>query len=208
MSSEIRKLLNKVNEINKNVITESSLSRVWQYIENDKPFGVISPFRREYSFDENLKRYANLKNDVRSLGYGFIELKGGFKEEGVFVNELALFIPNITEKNIVDLGIKYEQYSVIFKDNSKFVEIGTNDFSGIGEIKNNFISKGWDKNISFDSDLTKEFFSSLAKGSHRDKKFLFNIKDEELYEMIELSFNQRAYHHKNNGTDNTLIKLL
>ena len=35
-------------------IYESSLSRMWQYVEGDKSFGIISPFRKSDSKSENI----------------------------------------------------------------------------------------------------------------------------------------------------------
>ena len=49
MEKEMRKYINIISEnfINeKNIVNESSLSRIWQHIENDGGFGVISPYRK------------------------------------------------------------------------------------------------------------------------------------------------------------------
>ena len=143
------------------------------------------------------------------MGYGYIEMRGGFEEEGGnIVNEKSLFIPNIKKDDIIKLGVKYEQYSVLYKDNNEFVELGTNDDSGIGQIKNDFIKQGWNKNLNMDSNLIKSIFSELVKGSHRGEKFLFNMKESHLFEVVELSFNERAYHKKIDGVNNKLIKLI
>jgi hypothetical protein len=107
-----------------------------------------------------------------------------------WVTEKSLFIPNIIKTDIIKLGELFEQYSVIYKDSNEFVEIGTNEISGIGKVITNFIKQGWNKNIQINSDLTKKFFSRLAKGSHRDDKFIFNIEDSYLLEMDEKSFNE------------------
>ena len=61
---------------------------------------------------ENMERHAELKDAVRDMGYGFIEMRGGYKEEdGGFVNELSLFIPNISKRDIMDLGFVHDQDS-------------------------------------------------------------------------------------------------
>jgi len=203
-SEEIRKHINNLD----NIINESSLSRIWKHIEEDSSFGTLSPFRKDLTVKENEERYKELKNIIRSLGYGYIELEGGFNEEGTMVKEKSLFIPKIKKEELIKLGERYNQYSVIYKDEKEFIEIGTNDKSGIGKILNDFISKGWNKNLSFDSDLTKEIFSSLIKGSHKDKKFLYNLKELYLFEIEPLSFNEIAYGKKKYGTDNRKIRLL
>jgi len=154
-------------------ITESSLSRIMQHIQSPKPFGVLSPFRKDNGFKENEQAYKELLNDVRELGYGYIPLKGGYKEESGFVKEKAIFIPGISRKEIIDLGKKYDQYSVLHKEGDDFSEIGTNKNSGIGKKLMSFKTKG--KNISVDDvgDMFTNFFSQLVKGSHAGKKFLF-----------------------------------
>jgi hypothetical protein len=174
----------KNNNVKNVIITETKLSRIWKYVEDDSAsFGVISPYRKYLSKAENLERYAELKSLIKNdLELGYIELEGGFKEEGDWVNEKSIFIPNISKGHLTFLGDYYDQYSVIYKDANEFVEIGTNDVSGRGNIMNNFTKKGWDKNMDINSDLTKEFFSKLAKGSHRDKKFLYNMDETFLYE--------------------------
>ena len=173
------------------MVYESSLSRIWQHIEGDKSFGVISPFRKYYSKKENLERYNELKKIIRDkLRLGYIELDGGFKEEGEWVHEKSLFIPNIIKGDLIELGEKFDQYSVIYKDKNEFIEIGTNDFSVKGQILSDFIKKGWNKNMQINSELTKELFSKLIKGSHKDRKFLFNLKESYLLEVNPKSFNE------------------
>ena len=191
------------------IIYETRLSRIWKFIENDSAsFGVISPFRKYLSMDENLERYRELKVFLKNnLKIGYIELEGGFKEEGDWVNEKSLFIPNIRKQDLIFLGEYYDQYSVIYKDRNEFVEIGTNDMAGKGEVLNNFKKSGWDKNMQIDSDTTEEFFSKLASGSHRDQKFLFNMKESFLYELDSKTFND-MYRESSGRGKKRLIKLL
>jgi hypothetical protein len=191
------------------IITETRLSRIWKYIENDSAsFGVISPFRKYLSMDENLERYKELKSIIKNkLKLGYIELEGGFKEEGDWVNEKSLFIPNITKEDLISLGENYDQYSVIYKDRNEFVEIGTNDMSGKGSIVSNFKKSGWDENMQINTDLTNDFFSKLARGSHRGKKFLFNIKETFLFEVDGKTFND-MYRQSSGRGERRVIKLL
>ena len=170
-------------------IYESSLSRMWQYVEGDKSFGIISPFRKSDSKSENMKKYNELKKIVKDKKLGYIELEGGFKEEGEWVREKSMFIPGIEKKDLIDLGEKFDQYSVIYKAKDEFVEIGTNNYSGKGKVITDFIKNGWDKNLQIDSKFAKEeVFSRLIKGSHRDRKFLFNLKESYLLEIDPKNF--------------------
>ena len=101
-----------------------------------------------------------------------IELQGGgLNKEGIMVNEESLFIPSIKKNQIIQLGVDFDQDWVIYKDNKEFVGLSTNEREGIGKVVNDFIKNGWNKNYTFDSEMTKKVFSSLAKGSRRGRKF-------------------------------------
>jgi hypothetical protein len=132
-----------------------------------------------------MERHAELKDAVRDMGYGFIEMRGGYKEEdGGFVNELSLFVPNVSKRDIMDLGSKYDQDSVIFKDKDQFSLIGTNRATGRGTVMVDF--KGGDRDsITLAQDA--------IKGSQRGKKFLFQTEDLFIEEKEILSFNEVAY---------------
>ncbi|MFH1824142.1 MAG: hypothetical protein ABH873_02805, partial [Candidatus Firestonebacteria bacterium] len=162
------------------ILIESSLSRIWQFIEYDKrSFAVISASRKIHSKEKNKELYVLLKRYIRELGYGFVELKGGYKEEEGFVSEKSLFIPNIDKKVAIKIGSEYNQYSILYKDKNQFVEIGTNKNSSIGKTLQSFVKVGKEKNINLAKEAIKEFFSSLVKGSHRGKKFKFNLQEKE-----------------------------
>ena len=175
----------------KTYIAESSLSRIMTHIKKTENFGVISPFRKEFSNKENLDRYKELKEIVREKGYGFIELKGGYQEEDGFVNEKSLFIPNIKKNEMLELGKKYNQHSVIVKDSNAFEMIGTNKTAGIGKVLDKFETGGRSISVDDVGEQLKDFFSRLLKGSHRGKKFLFKVQ-----EKIETSM----YYHKKHGS--------
>ena len=174
-------------------LEESSLSRIMGHIKGERNFGVVSAFRGGLGKKENMDRHAEMKEAVRDMGYGFIEMRGGYKEEdGGFVNELSLFIPNVSKRDIMDLGTKYDQDSVIFKDKNQFSLIGTNRATGRGSVMMDF--RGGDReSITLAKDAIRDFFSSLLKGSQRGKKFLFQSESFILEEKELLGFNEVAY---------------
>ena len=99
----------KIKEyLNKNVITESSLSRIVTHVEKTENFGVMSPYRKEKSNEQNLKDYKDLIVIVREMGYGYIPLKGGYTGDEGFFAEKSLFIPNIKRKEMIELGQMYD----------------------------------------------------------------------------------------------------
>ncbi len=181
------KLKSLIKEDNRLITTEVKTGRIWKYItDENSTFGIISAFRNENSNEDNKKLTTDLIKDIR-LKYGYIMLRGGFVEDGIEVTENSLFVPNIKRDEIVKLGIKYNQYSIIHKDNKSFVEISTNDSTGIGKVLHRFSTDSKDSLI-FTKELVKNYFSSLMYGPHSDRKFLFKLKERELS-----NFNRIAY---------------
>jgi hypothetical protein len=160
-------------------LVEAKLSRVFQYVEDDsKTFGIVSAFRGANSDKENKARHEELKKTVRSMGYGYIEMRGGYKGDEGYVEELSLLIPKVAKKEIVALGRKFEQHSVMFKDKQDFYYIGTNEEAGIGKVLQRFKKGAGQDNLSLAKHKVIDFFSKLKKGSHRDTKFVFNAQEE------------------------------
>jgi len=160
-------------------LVEAKLSRVFQYVEDDKrDFGIVSAYRGEKTKEENLKLHDELKAQVRKMGYGYIELRGGYREEsGNVVEELSLLVPNVKKTQIVQLGRQYEQHSVMYKNQEDFFYIGTNDASGIGKVLMRFRKGEGQNNLELAKHKVIDFFSQIKKGPHSDKKFVFNVKD-------------------------------
>lgn len=148
----------------KNRLVESSLSSIHKYLDNpDASFGIISAFRGNLSKDENLARHKNLIATVRNNGLGYIQMAGGFVEDGKEVVEYSLFVPKISMELLFDLGNKYDQFSVIYKNKDEFAEYRPNGA----------VVQRWQGKMSLDPEKIKQYFSRLVKGSHRNKKFVF-----------------------------------
>ena len=201
MPKDYRKLVEKT--LQKETIIESSLSRVWSFVQDRKPFAMISLSRGTMTDDEKEKAFIVLKQEVRKLKYGYIELKGGYVEKGISgepdvdVTEYSLFIPNISKNHAIQLGQinlgHGPQDSVLYCDgNSLLAYIITNPALGqIGDIDTEF-EYGKDKDaLPMTKKAVIQYFSMLSKGSHRGKKFSFipkkssgTITEEfKLYEM-------------------------
>ena len=161
------------------------------HVQKTERFGVLSPFRKENSDKENEENYKELSSLVRKMGYGYIALKGGYVGDEGFFPEKSLFIPNIKRKEMLELGKKYDQHSVLHKDKDNFAMIGTNKAAGVGKVFNTFDTKGKNINIDDIGDKFKDFFSKLVKGSHKGKKFSFKME-----ERIETSM----YYERRHGS--------
>ena len=69
----------KIEELSLSPITESSLSRVLSHVHN-RYLGMISASRGENTPEQNDKATRELKNDIRSAGFGFINVLGSYIE--------------------------------------------------------------------------------------------------------------------------------
>lgn len=106
------------------------LSRVWQHINSDRPICLMTAFRGQYTYEENVNRNKSLAADVRNLGYGFFYVDGFWIEnQGTsteqHVSEDTLFITGDLDLDdykfqydMVSLGKKYDQEAVLVKTNT------------------------------------------------------------------------------------------
>lgn len=166
-------------EENEVPLVEAKLSRVFQYVEDDKKdFGIVSAFRGSNSDKENKANHEELKKLVRKMGYGYIELRGGYKGDEGYAEELSLLIPNIKKSEIVMLGRKFTQHSVMYKNDQDFYYIGTNEEAGIGKVLMRFRKGEGQNNLELAKHKVIDFFSKIKKGPHRETKFVFKAKEE------------------------------
>jgi hypothetical protein len=124
------------------VIVESSLSRMLDVMQKYQ-CAFISAFREfkedesgneildkngkhiALSHKENLRRHQSLKQDIKNLGYGYIEVMGKWVENGVESDESTLFVINggksdhkiadsyVFRWDILKLSKDYNQHSII-----------------------------------------------------------------------------------------------
>jgi hypothetical protein len=139
------------------------------------------------SDDDEQAAHSALMNAVRAMGYGFIQMRGGYTGDQGFVEEKSLFIPSITKNETIQLGVDFDQHTVIHKSKEEFVMVATNTEDGIGKVLMNF-ARGGKSNLKTTQDAIKNYFSCLIKGSHRGKKFVFSVEERESW-----SFNLAAY---------------
>ena len=105
------------------IIKSASTSRVYERLRNnDIQVAIISPYRGEYNNKENKERMTHLKADVRKLGYGFNQLVSRWVENGESFDEESLLIPDITFNQAFQLGKKYDQLSILYKDSGMIRE--------------------------------------------------------------------------------------
>ncbi len=114
-----------------------------------------NPMAQQLSSNENKKLFNSLKTDLRNLNLGFVPIKGTY-----VVKENALIIPNINREDLIQLGEKYKQHSVIFgqkkNDNGKVSFLW--ELIEQGEVKKT-INKVITNSIELE--LAKDFYSAI-----------------------------------------------
>ena len=183
------------------------LSNMCQLIQSAQSFGIITPYLPALTELENKERLIELKKMVRNAGFGSIVLFGGFEIDGKSYQHKSIFIGNLKKKQILNWGKVFNQFSIIYKDEHEFIEIECETQFEINAVRNDYYQLGWNKNMSFDSELAKVFFTHIAQGYLREKRLEIEFKNVFLKEMIPLSFNERAYHGKKTG-DERLVSIL
>lgn len=154
-------------------LEETRNAELVQNLTDDSSFAIISTCRSEYSDSKIHTRTTELKQDARSLGYGFNEFVGRWvekNEEGTTnaLNEYSLLIQNISLKTACKLGAKYELSSIIYKDKDRIEEICTTpytDWTGKerkqGDIVNTFHV---DPEYPLNNEVASELFSRKKEG--------------------------------------------
>lgn len=166
-----------------------SHSRLLQYISNPRhSFCIISANRNENDSTQNSRNNELLKNDILNYGFKFQEVEGGFIEtnketkEKIQVKEDSVLVYNIPKKLAMELGKKYNQESILFKEAKTnlfyYVHTDPKDPAEFGKIDILFRSDVDNKqNITVfkGNDLTGGY-TSLPKSNKPDLKFQFKPK--------------------------------
>lgn len=173
-----------------NYFDESSNSRLVKRFQDESSFAIISAYRINYSEDENRQRQKRLKGEIRKLGFGFNEFVSAWQEDGETSYERALLIPNIPFDEALKLGNIFDQYSIIYKDDSGCKEYVSSDKYGksIGTEIQKFNTSGNFMNI----EMAKKIFarkmngaaSKAIKGSN-PQPFSLTSEQFELFEVLE-----------------------
>jgi len=109
------------------MINESSLSSVWQHFNDpDRNVAILTAFRGEYTYEENVARNKTLAADLRKEGYGFfyvdgywIENQGTENERKVSEDSIFVIAPSSSDsfaETIHKLGNQWDQDAVLVKD--------------------------------------------------------------------------------------------
>ncbi len=107
------------------LLNESSLNRCLAHVKKsgEKSFAILTSWRTNRTNKENNAKFSQLKNDVRSSGYGYIKLIGHWAEEdndesgaddGGSNKELSMFVIGMTKEEAKSAMLKYKQDAVVY----------------------------------------------------------------------------------------------
>jgi len=169
-------------------IQDSELSRIILRSDRGENFGVIR-------FRDNLDSNKELMKEVRK-NYGFIMMKCVYRGTTGSAEDKFLFIPNIKKNEMIELGKKQNEFSVISQNNNEIVLIGTNQMkdNSVGKIHRKEETLSDKENLKYNFSVFAQFLSQLLKDSHNDKEI--QINHLQVQEQIETS----GYYHQKHGT--------
>jgi hypothetical protein len=107
-------------ESNYEKLNEASLGRIYQHVQkqNIDRWAILTSWRSDDTKEENEANFKELKNKLRQLGYGFIEMEGVGQEEKdgqvIESKEPSLFIPKIKNEEAQKLADEYNQFGYIY----------------------------------------------------------------------------------------------
>jgi hypothetical protein len=84
-NKKIKAIIKKA--VGRSSLVETSYNRVKSHIEGGAAFVIITSDRHERSSKENKKMYRHIKQNYKSAGYPFTEIKGGYKETTKYVKD-------------------------------------------------------------------------------------------------------------------------
>lgn len=145
-------LLNTHNyELVETLLNEGGTYRIYSHLKDDDKWVIISPYRSNKTDNENKENMKELKSIVKNSGYSYTELKAVWTERDKDTgeinrsNEYSLLIYNMGKRKAIELGKKYEQSSVLVKENDSIYEYCTTDFvtddgrnMSVGDVVNVF----------------------------------------------------------------------
>lgn len=120
-----------------------------------RQFGVISAYRSGLSKSENQKRHGELLRDLQKMGYkGTESMKSSWEDMDTKVThkEKSIYVPHIKFEDLHELGKKYEQDAVLYKDPSDSIGVYFKDNTALmafDEKGDRAIDKSTDRNEGY-----------------------------------------------------------
>ena len=129
----------------KSHLKETTLSRVFRHFQNKKiPVGIITAFRDEFTYKQNVKRNKVLAGKIKKARYGYVYVDGHWKEkdkdpksstygELVDVNEDSILVIGSENDNGKLKGLLAKWVKEYNQDAALFKEEGTTEIHFINQ---------------------------------------------------------------------------
>ena len=199
-------------------LDETSASRLISHINPEQSFAAISAerhngeleFKAEHGDKQarkevqkqqeiNNKNNKELENDIKSLGLSFIKTYGAWKE-GYITFENSFFINDISKRDALRLGAKYNQWGIIFKPAGEQTGYLINTSDDYGSVAKQFDFSNTSKfsQITTNPDNLDDYtgYSGLKAKSKDDKNLGFNYSFNSVFSDDELEKMRNDYKSK------------
>lgn len=185
--------LSLISEGTSEVIRESGFSRIVQIMSGQVPsvrsFGVVTaenPMRQKLSPEVNAERNEKLRSYLKDSLYGFVQIRGKYDNW-----ENPFFIMNISREELVTLGKRYDQESVLFAERTTAGKEANYDFYLINPQDGSVISHrtAWKSKGKFDKKNDEDNMFSLYKGRKFNIPFFDDVSPTESLKEYCLSTN-------------------
>lgn len=149
---------------------ESNLSRIAKHVGSG--LVTLSACRQSLTEDENLKRSELLVAELRKLGYGYIPLVGSYIEEetGEPATEHSFLIPYPNKRELSFEEMVFELQVVANSFNQDSILVVN---QGKGYLLYSDGHQDPVGSFNLDNNTASPYFSTLAKGNHRNRKWVF-----------------------------------
>lgn len=141
------------------VLNETSLSRVWQHVNSNKPLAIMTAYRNEHTTQENKQRNLELSKLVREQGWGYFWVDGywvedqGTDKETKVVERSLFIIANEKEEDKLFSQVKkwikkYNQDAAVVKkaeDKNVFLLFKDGEFKQIGKWTPGKVAQAYSK---------------------------------------------------------------
>lgn len=129
-------------------ISASRSNALYEPVEGDtEEIDKYKRKKKEEQDRENNRRTKQLMKDIKALGLSYVKTYGAWHEQDKTTKEKSFLIPDITREQALELGKKYGQYSIIFKDkedDTAYMLI-TLDNENFGNVDGKFDMSGKEK---------------------------------------------------------------
>lgn len=179
--------MNEIDFLLDEILNESSLSRLLNQRDNYDS-GCISAFRYEFykklpdgryktKTQENRKRNAALRQELRDLGYSITKIDGYWQEESAKYPtvEESIFVVDINnsgnlKKDLIRLGKKYDQETILYKPANGKPHLIKTKGKRFGLLSNDAHKTEFGKR------------SGLGWSEYKNSKFADHINDDEFFD--------------------------